>query len=58
MSIAGNFVANEPPANTVDLRFDQVPTNAKYSLTYIAGDGSERVVIDSADFDSLKDNPQ
>jgi hypothetical protein len=57
MKIAGNVVPNPPPANTVDLRFDRVPTNARYSLKYIAADGSETLVVDNADFDSLKDNP-
>jgi hypothetical protein len=54
--IANDFHANPAPDDTVDIYFDSVPPNASYSLTYIAADGTETVVVDSAPFHTLQDN--
>jgi hypothetical protein len=56
ISIAGNFDANPDPDNTVDVHFENVPTNANYSLTYIAGDGQVTPVIQDTPFFSLQDS--
>ena len=54
--VAGNFVANPAPDDTVDVHFDSVPTTDNYSLTYIAGDGSETMIVQNAAFSSLQDD--
>lgn len=53
--IAGNFSVNSDDG-TVDIEFDNVPKNASYSLSYIGSDGEETVLVQSAAFDTLKDN--
>jgi hypothetical protein len=56
ISIAQNFVANPAPDDTVDVHYENVPTTASYSLTYIGADGSETNLVQGAPYDSLKDN--
>ena len=53
--IVGNFEAN-PDQGTVDMCFEQVPTTADYSLTYIGGDGQETMLVQGRPFHTLKDN--
>ncbi|HTP35453.1 MAG TPA: hypothetical protein VMJ75_24920 [Candidatus Acidoferrales bacterium] len=55
LAIAGSFVANPVEANTVDVLFEDVPTAASYSLTYVGSDGTEIAIVQGAPFDSLKD---
>ncbi|HTX39059.1 MAG TPA: hypothetical protein VME43_28740 [Bryobacteraceae bacterium] len=40
----------------MDVLFENVPTTASYSLTYIAGDGTESNLVQGAPFHSLKDD--
>jgi hypothetical protein len=54
--IASSFVANAAPFDTADIHFDNVPTNATYSLTYIDGDGTETTIVDNAHYKDLNDN--
>jgi hypothetical protein len=56
--IADDFHPNPAPANTVDIYFEKVPTKANYSLTYIAADGTQTLVVDGAAFHTLQDNSQ
>jgi len=55
LAIASNFQPN-PDHNTVDVIFRDVPTNANYSLTYIAANGTETTVVHNAPYNSLNDN--
>ncbi len=56
IAIAGNFVANPAPDDTVDVHFENVPTTASYSLTYIGSDGSETNLVQNTAFHSLNDD--
>ncbi len=56
IAIASNFVENPAPDNTVDVHFENVPTTASYSLTYIGGDGSETTVVPETPYSSLNDD--
>jgi hypothetical protein len=58
IAIAGNFQANPAPDDTVDVHFENVPTNASYSLTYIGGDGTETTVVQNTPFHSLQGTSQ
>jgi hypothetical protein len=40
----------------VDVLFKDVPTTDTYTLTYIASDGSETTLVQSAAFQSLNDD--
>jgi hypothetical protein len=53
-AIASRYEGN-PDHSTIDVYFDNVPTNDSYTLTYIAGDGQESNLFDGASFDSLRD---
>jgi hypothetical protein len=55
LDIASNFVANPVEANTADVLFEDAPIHASYSLTYTGGDGATITIVQSAAFDSLKD---
>jgi hypothetical protein len=55
LSIASSFSPNTD-GNTIDLQFDEVPTTATYTLTYVATDGTETTLVDGAAFDTLKDD--
>lgn len=55
IAIAANFIANPDPADTVDVHFESVPTGASYSLTYIAGNGTQIMIVENAPFSTLKD---
>lgn len=54
--IQTNFVANSDEDGTVDVYFDSVPPGASYSLSYIAANGTETVIVQNASFSSLQDN--
>src|ERR1039457_5163992 len=54
-AIASSFVPN-PDCDTVDVHFENVPTQDSYSLSYIAGDGAETTIIQNAPFNGLQDN--
>ncbi len=54
--ITNNFVANAND-NTVDVHFENVPTTASYTLSYIAADGTESVILTSTPYDKLEDDP-
>ena len=56
IAIAGNFQANPAPDDTVDVHFENVPTAANYSLTYIASGGQESMLVENAPFHTLKDD--
>jgi hypothetical protein len=53
VAIATNFVANPAPHNTVDVHFEDVPTNSNYSLAYTGGDGTQTTVVQSTPFNNL-----
>jgi hypothetical protein len=55
--IASKFFPN-PDHDTVDVHFENVPTNASYSLTYIGGDGTETTVVQNTPFHSLQGTSQ
>jgi hypothetical protein len=55
LAIAGSFVPNVVEAKTVDVLFEDVPTKATYSLTYLAEDGSTVTLVEGAPFNSLRD---
>jgi hypothetical protein len=57
IAIAGNFHANPAPHDTVDLHFENVPTTASYSITYIGGDGTETTIVQNTPFESLHEVP-
>ncbi len=52
--IKGNYSPNKADG-TVDMHFDNVPTTANYTLTYIDGDGQPTVIVQSQPYHSLKD---
>lgn len=53
--IAQNFVPNPDPDNTVDIHFEDVPTSATYSISYIAQDGKESQIVVNVAYDDLQD---
>ncbi len=44
IAIASNNIPNPAPDDTVDVHFEDVPTDDKRTLTHIAGDGSRAVI--------------
>jgi hypothetical protein len=57
IAIATSFYPNPAPDDTVDLHFENVPTTDSYSVTYIAGDGTETTIVQNTPFHSLQDIP-
>jgi len=55
LAIASSFVPNAVEAKTVDVLFEDVPTKAKYSLSYLAEDGTTATLVEDAPFNSLRD---
>ena len=55
LGISASFRANVDH-NTVDVRFENVPTTARYSLTYIGSDGTETIVVKDTPFQNLQDD--
>jgi hypothetical protein len=56
IAIASNNIPNPTPDDTVDVHFEDVPTDDKYTLTYLASDGSKTVIVQDAAYSSLNDN--
>jgi hypothetical protein len=53
ITIASNFVPN---GDNIDVHFGNVPTAAKYTLTYLGDDGQEWPMLTNVAFDSLQDD--
>jgi|SRR5580692_5156554 hypothetical protein len=55
IAIAGGFKANPDPDNTVDIVFEEVPTQGSYTLTYV-GNGEPVALVQGASYTSLQDD--
>jgi len=42
--------------NTIDVHFDNVPTTASYTLSYITADGTESPIISNVPYHTLQDD--
>jgi hypothetical protein len=56
IAISSNALPNPAPDDTVDVHFENVPPGDKYTLTYIASDGTETAIVQDAPYSSLNDN--
>ena len=54
LPISTGFHAN-PNDDTIDIEFTEVPTKDNYTLSYVAADGTETVLVPSTPFENLQD---
>jgi hypothetical protein len=55
LAIAGNFKANPASDESVDIVFEGVPIEGKYTLTYIGG-GKQVILVEGEAYSSLQDD--